>query len=195
MKKRKAAAQNRVSEAQRDFLQACSQFDGRVRTRADLRDVYRLARIVCASYISPENWVGKNPVEPFPKDMASRVQELCGWLMSGRVPRVMSDVVGRGDPKPPPPEDRDQMRVAAYVHAASLGMIADRSPVKRMADACNRTRQTIQNWHKEFIRRADRDQFLACNVTEAANSAADRLLRHGRSMKAVAQRGKAPKRR
>jgi hypothetical protein len=195
MTKRKAVAQNRVSEAQRDFLQACSKFDSRISTRPDLRDIYRLARLVCVAYISPENWVGENPIEPFPKDMASRVQELCGWLNAGRVPRVMSAVVGRGDPKPPPPEHRDQMRVAAYVHAEKLGTIIDRSPVKRMADACGRKRQTIQNWYKEFMLQTDRDQFLTGNVTEAATVAADRLLRNGRSIKAIEQRGKAPKRR
>ena len=184
-----------VAKAMQDFVTALEALDGRIPPRDDLRDLYRLVRCVCLAYVSPNNWANSNPREPFPKTLAVLVEGHCGWLMLGRIPGPIADVVGPGDPKAPPPELRDQRLVAAYVVACKDGRISDPKPVDRMAVACGRHRSRIQAWVKKLRSLPDRDDFLQGDIEKTAFTAAEGLRRHGRSQAAIRERGKAPRKR
>ena len=185
-----------VAEAMRDYAEAVGTFySGRPKTRKGLRRLYELARLVCVAYVAPDNWTSPTPREPFPKELAGIVERTCGWLMIGRVPVTIADVVGPGDPKAPREEWEDQMRVAAYVAACGDGQIPDKRPVDRMRLACGRHRSRIHAWVKELRSLPNCGDFLKGDIAKKGLAAAERLRRHGRSSQAVAERGKAPRKR
>lgn len=94
-----------------------------------------------------------SPLQPFhfPPELISAFCEMAGYLATGKIPDIISSVAGRGIPARGPREC-EQIEIAnCYVYWARKGTIADKHPIRTIAEAYHVDRRTARRWANEII--------------------------------------------
>lgn len=127
----------------------------------------------------------------FPADAIERLRRICDDQSRGHVPDVVEDSrkLGSGLWRG---EAEDRQCAVRYVQAAKAGLIADKSPVKTVADSFLVTRQTVQSWvvQSSAFEEDDPAQLSANEIFDRMKKAASRSRQNGRGAQAILNRSR-----
>lgn len=130
-----------------------------VTAKAENRKAYEALSVVCREYVGQfkdRNGLPipmSDPPEPFPPIVANIVHAMIeGWLV-GKADLSLRDLLdGPGKPGRSLYERNDIEDACRYMQAVDNGLIADRTPVSRVAAWFGVQRSTAQSWQRDAKR-------------------------------------------
>jgi hypothetical protein len=187
-------------EAARKDLRRALETTSEDQRREAAREYWKILGLLFDHYRRRANWKNGTPsdlatiaVKPelaIPPIVARNLANLLLTLGTGVVPETMLDVVGPGAAGIGPYEETDHITAAIYVHAAKRGVLADRAPVKRVAEAFGVSRETVRNWCNAHPDIDSNPHLNPSLVEEAMLIAGARYRQVGRGEAAVRKRAR-----
>ena len=165
-----------VPEAYADFEKGSAAYSTWLKAekpipREVIDGLFRLAVRVMISYQHPFNWpdgdTGK-PLHHFPPQVSQICSDFTRYILAGKLPGPIAQLLGRGTPAIGPEEARDICQAVAYIDAAQRGIIQDRKYTQTIATTYAVDARTVQRWVRHYkAKNVTYELFVPPNVQTA----------------------------
>lgn len=145
---------------------ACLKSEGKVPKEVVSR-VFKCVNLVLRAYCLPSNWASSDaPREHVPIQLAHLIANQIGYIVAGKCPEPIAQLIGRGAPGVGPHESRDIGIAVAYIKAVKSKDIKDSAPVTRIAQLFGVTRGAVRKWQRKYAFTEPSDFFPHASFSE-----------------------------
>ena len=144
--------------------------------------LFHHANLVLTAYCHPSNWnIDGGPREAIPVEFAHTIAEQVRWILSGKLPDPIADLIQRGAPGIAPQERRDIGIAVAYMKLAESSEIDDQAPVTTIAELFGVTPRTPGRWkNKKYCHVEPTDFFPGVTPEERVHLIEDEIINAAR---------------
>ena len=143
--------------------------------------LFHHANLVLTAYCHPSNRNNDGgPREAIPVEFAHTIAEQVRWILSGKLPDPIADLIQRGAPGIAPQERRDIGIAVAYMKLAEAGEIDDQAPVTNIAKLFGVDPETPRRWknkNKKYRHVEPTDFFPGVTPEERIHLIEDEIIR------------------
>ena len=159
-----------------------------------LKQLWGAVHVVLRAYCRGMNFTRDGvPKEHFPVELADFLADQVDYILQGKIPAPIKDMVRHGSPGTGPSARRNIGVAIAYIHAAKTGLIKDKHPVKTIADIYGVTKRAVHYWKAKY-RKNQSDFFpsldgaeLIVSLALSVKAAGLRYQKEGRGSKGRAK--------
>ena len=133
-----------------------------------LKQLWGAVHAVLRAYCRGMNFTRDGvPKEHFPVELADFLADQVDYILQGKTPAPIKDMVRHGSPGTGPSARRNIGVAIAYIHAAKTGLIKDKHPVKTISDIYGVTDRAVRYWKTKY-RNHQSDFFPGLDSAELA---------------------------
>ncbi len=133
------------------------------------RKVVESAGLVLRAYHRPDNFdAKKRPIENLPPEIAQTIASQIDYILAGKLPEPLSNLIRPGAPAIGPSERRDRALAVSYIMLCKSGHVRNPAHTRYIAELYGVDDSTVRRWQKEFAGSEPSDLFSGTNHNEIA---------------------------